>query len=49
MNSIMDSSHLILYVYGLIWMAVIAIIIHLIIKRLKSKNTDNSKNTKQLD
>jgi hypothetical protein len=35
----MDSSHLILYAYGVIWVLIILIIIHLIIKRLKNKKS----------
>lgn len=37
----MDSSHLILYAYGLVWVGVIVIIIYLIIKRLKNKKSED--------
>ena len=37
----MDSSSIILYVYGLIWIIVIILIIYLIIKRLKNRGSED--------
>ena len=37
----MDSSSVIIYVYGLIWIIVIILIIYLIIKRLKNRGSEN--------
>ena len=37
----MDSSNVILYIYGLIWIIVIILIIYLIIKRLKNRDSEN--------
>ncbi len=37
----MNSSEIILYVYGLIWFIVVVLIIYLIIKRLKNRSSED--------